>query len=128
MGINWDKVQFFTRAELSCRCGCGMEPDPDLVEDLEAARARARVPFPVTSCARCLAHNSAAGGVPDSAHMKGLAVDIVFKSSADMFEGVTALIAGGFDRFVFYPGHRIHVDEDPAKPAPMMKVKRETKP
>ncbi len=122
----WLKMDFFKPGEVACRCGCGRGPDEmdvDFMAGMDRARMIARVPFIVTSGFRCPSHNEAVGGVPDSAHTKGLALDVVARDSAEFFQMVMGLLAAGFERIVFYPDHRVHVDADPVKPMPMAKVK-----
>lgn len=83
--------------------------DRELAAKLDMARGIAGVPFRLTSTT---------GGVhaPNSAHYKGLAVDIGLGHLAEGFERNTVrwamlkgLFAAGFQRIECAPGH-IHVD------------------
>ena len=71
-------MKYFKQSEFECKCGCtGNTIDPDFAEKLDTIREICGFPFTVTSGFRCLAHNKAVGGHPNSAHCRGLAVDIL---------------------------------------------------
>lgn len=86
-----------------------------LLTMLFEARDRAGVPFVITSGLRTPAQNAAAGGVPDSSHEKGLAVDIACTDSISRFKMIRAFIMIGFTRIGCYDRH-VHVDVDSEKP------------
>ena len=69
-----------------------------LVEMLDNAREYAQIPFIINSGRRDVKTNEEAGGVYDSAHLKGLAVDIMCKTSDDRFLIVSSLLQAGFKR------------------------------
>ena len=75
----WDELQFFRRQEFACRCGkCGgfpAEPAENLLREAEALRARFGACVTVTSGVRCAQHNAAVGGVANSRHLTGKAMD-----------------------------------------------------
>lgn len=93
--------------------------DPKLVQMLDAARGFAHCPFIITSGYRTQGHNEAIGGVPNSAHTRGLAVDIQCNGSRSRFLMVSALILAGFRRIELAPRH-IHADVDPNLPQDVM--------
>ena len=69
---------FFDLKEFACPC-CGVNKiDPTLVYHLDELRACLRMPIIVTSGYRCHAHNASIGGVVDSYHIMGKAVDFRF--------------------------------------------------
>ena len=73
--------EHFTTDESACRCGCGLGADPAhvsalLLEDMETIRAIIGRPLIVTSWLRCPPHNTRSRGVPNSAHLRGTAVDL----------------------------------------------------
>jgi uncharacterized protein YcbK (DUF882 family) len=79
----------FSEAELGCRCGCGVNAVvQDLLDALEALRAIVGAPVIVNCAYRCLAHNAAVGGVPDSQHVLGRAADIQVagKTARELYE------------------------------------------
>jgi zinc D-Ala-D-Ala carboxypeptidase len=86
-----------------------------LVQMLDRAREYSGIPFYLTSTLRTEETNKACGGVSDSSHLKGLAVDIRANTSEQKFKIMTALIAIGFKRIGIYPNH-IHCDIDKLKP------------
>lgn len=89
---------------------------PELVELLDKARGIAGIPFVINSGYRTLANNEDVGGVKDSSHIKGLAVDLRARNSTEHFLITKALIQVGFTRISrSYPNH-IHCDIDPYKP------------
>lgn len=81
-GTFWDDIQFFTRAEWRCQCGgkyCNgfpAEPAEETVRMADEIRRRAGVPLRVNSGLRCKQHNAAVGGVANSLHTTGQAVDL----------------------------------------------------
>lgn len=92
---------------------------PKLVEKLDAARGFAHVPFIITSGLRERDENSAAGGVGNSSHLRGLAVDLRCDGSRSRFRMVSALILAGFKRIGVYDRH-LHVDVDENLPQDVM--------
>lgn len=96
---------------------------PELVQLLDKARGIAGVPFKITSGYRDPAHNLEVGGVKDSAHETGLAVDILVKDSVSGGKILLALAQVGFKRFGFYQDGHIHCDIDNSKPNPCYWVK-----
>jgi len=70
-GLRW-----FTDDETACRC-CGANAmDLQFMKRLDEARDFAGVPFQLTSAYRCTKHNKEIGGIEDSRHLRGEAVDI----------------------------------------------------
>ena len=112
-----DQVKaFFGRYEFQCEC-CGREEmDSDFLLRLSIARAEAGVQFIINSGWRCVPHNREVGGVPDSAHKHGYAVDIKAIDSETRFKIIRALLLAGFNR-IGIGRDFIHVDSDPDKPA-----------
>lgn len=71
---------------------------PELVALLDKARDIAGVPFSITSGLRTPSQNASAGGVENSAHLLGKAVDIHCPSSVNRLKMVKALLEVGFKR------------------------------
>lgn len=72
------------------RCACGLvRVDRNLIIALEKLRAK-HYPsgLPIVSGYRCAAHNRAVGGVPSSAHLRGLAADIPAKLKPSKIKGL----------------------------------------
>lgn len=78
----WDKIEYFTREELKCKCGgryCdGFPAEPQKMTVMLADRARKHFGKPAhnVSFLRCRQHNANSGGVANSQHMYGEAMDI----------------------------------------------------
>lgn len=96
-------MTYFTDEELA-----GL--DPRLVERLMDARKRAMTPFVITE-------GLAVGGshVANTAHARGLAVDLRAHDSVTRFKIVKALLDAGFARVGVYDKH-VHADVDPDLP------------
>lgn len=90
-----------------------------LVQMLDRAREYAGIPFYITSGFRTPKENTEAGGVDNSAHEKGLAVDLRCDTSEKRYKMITGLIAVGFNRIGVYERH-LHADIDKMKPENVM--------
>ncbi|ARU48318.1 D-Ala-D-Ala carboxypeptidase family metallohydrolase [Sulfurospirillum diekertiae] len=120
--VNWWQIKHFKKEEFTCKCGCGLNNiNDDLVILLDTARQSANVSFKINCGCRCEKHNKEVGGVEDSAHTKGLAVDISTLSDSVRFNIVSALLKVGFKRVLLYDTF-IHVDMDLTKPNPILKI------
>lgn len=81
-GTYWDNIKYFTREELRCQCGgkyCNgfpAEPAEETVRVADEIRRRAGVPLNVNSGVRCKQHNADVGGVWNSLHLTGQAIDL----------------------------------------------------
>lgn len=89
----------------------------DLMFKLERAREFFGHPIIITSGYRDPEKNESAGGVKDSAHTTGQAVDIRCHDAELKYKLAWALGCAGFRRIGVYDKH-IHVDTDSAKPSP----------
>lgn len=77
----WDSIRYFTRKEFACKCGKYCDGYPaqmrrEVVELADGARAHFGAPGIVVSGLRCEQHNANVGGVANSQHMYGEAVDL----------------------------------------------------
>ena len=81
-GTWWDNIKYFTRAEFKCKCGgqyCGGYPtemQEAVVKIADAAREHFGRPAHVISGLRCERWNAHEGGVANSQHMYGEAIDL----------------------------------------------------
>lgn len=98
---------------------------------LDMARKVAGIPFQITSGLRTLASNqSVIGAVPDSAHLRGLAVDLRVENSHEVWKIIDGLTSAGINRIGIYvnkdwaPTH-IHCDVDPNKIQEVIFIKQE---
>lgn len=96
--------------------------DPELWAMLDMARDKAGVPFIITSGKRTVDQETALkGGVRDSAHIKGLGVDIATGNDNLLCLILSGLFIAGFRRIGIYHDsqmvpHHIHADIDPDLP------------
>lgn len=80
-GTFWDEIKHFKKEEFKCHCGgkyCNgfqAEPQEKLIRAADKVREHFGAPMTVSSGVRCTRHNSAVGGVSDSRHLKGKAMD-----------------------------------------------------
>lgn len=91
--------QDFYEDEFECQCGkCDSSGKMSraLIAKLQALRTAFGRPIRITSGYRCLEHNKAVGGAPNSNHLKGLAVDIAMTSSVDRYKLLKLAIAAEF--------------------------------
>lgn len=120
IGTFWDEIEFFTREEFRCQCGgryCNgfpEEPHEATVRYADAIRRRLGKPVPVNSGLRCPTWNQIQGGVSNSNHMTGGAVDlgcpagvtpVEMKAAAEAVMGKT----GGIGIYDW----GIHIDDGP---------------
>ena len=95
----WDDITYFTKAEFACKCGgkyCKGYPaeiSKTLVQAAEKVRKHFGKPMTVTSGLRCSTHNANVGGVSNSRHKLGKAMDfgIEGKTSAQILAYVKTL-------------------------------------
>ena len=88
--------------------------DVEFLNKLAQARKIAAVGFKITSGYRSPEHNEKVGGVPNSSHTLGHAVDIYAPTSRQKYIIINALLQAGFDR-IGVAKNFIHVDDDPSK-------------
>ena len=84
----WDGIKYFTRDEFACKCkqygkaycnGYPVEPSQKLVKLAEKVRTHFNAPITVSSGIRCKQHNTNQGGVYNSRHTLGTAMDFAVK-------------------------------------------------
>jgi hypothetical protein len=115
-GTFWDHIRYWRREEFRCRCGgkyCNgfpAEPDQTLVELVDDIRHKAGRPGIPSSGLRCKTWNSLQGGVANSDHMIGKALDF----SIDEMSGAQLLSMAQADPRTRYAyiidGGWVHVD------------------
>jgi uncharacterized protein YcbK (DUF882 family) len=67
----------FFEDEFACKCGCGIgQMSRDFIAKLQLFRDAWGQPMKVTSGLRCITHNIAIKGKPNSRHLIGQAADI----------------------------------------------------
>lgn len=78
--VLWENIKYFKKEEFACKCGlhCDgfpVEPKSKLVTVADRVREHFGNPAIVSSGVRCEQHNSNVGGVANSRHMAGKAMD-----------------------------------------------------
>lgn len=86
-----------------------------LIQRLEGVQSVLKSPLVITSGFRTHAEDLAIGSSGNSAHVRGLAVDIRCKTSQDRYQIVEALFMFGFKRIGIEVDH-IHADIDKSLP------------
>jgi hypothetical protein len=89
------------------------ELKPQLIQALDTMRGLAGVPFTITSGFRTVAENAAVGGVPNSAHLVGLAADISVTDSTRQ-KVMKGILSSNIPCFTEDCTAHIHVDIDSA--------------
>jgi len=91
--------------------------DINLLMILDNMRHRAKIPFVITSAFRSKIYNQRIGGVPNSAHCFGKAVDIQAKTSKEKYLIIEAALHFGIER-IGVGSDFVHIDiqEEPDKP------------
>lgn len=91
----WEDIEFFEKAEFGCKCGrfCDGYPadiSPVLVQTADRVRKHFGAPVIVSSGLRCRQHNVNVGGVSNSRHLTGKAMDFCVqgKTAAAVLEFV----------------------------------------
>jgi Peptidase M15 len=103
--------EHFSDAELACH-HCGVNACTSGLRDaLEAVRTNVGVPIIIDDAYRCLEHNAAVGGVPNSEYTRG--IDVVLKKPAGAMtrrgnpaRGITRLIRSTRKSWAWINGHR----------------------
>ena len=91
-GDFWDDIEYFERSEFACHCGgkyCNgfpAEPKEKLIKVADRTRKHFGTAATVSSGVRCTRHNANVGGVSNSRHLGGKAMDfcIAGKTSAQV--------------------------------------------
>lgn len=89
--------------------------DESFLITLDALREMVNVPLKITSAYRTFERNLKVGGAPNSAHLKGMAVDIACSSSDLRYAIVRACIKLGISRIGIAKTF-IHIDTDTTLP------------
>lgn len=73
--------KYLSTQEVACRCGCGfgeqlMDTNMGVVKLFDLIREAVGHPLHIGSGCRCASRNELVGGAPNSAHLRGTALDI----------------------------------------------------
>ncbi|MHC4183882.1 MAG: D-Ala-D-Ala carboxypeptidase family metallohydrolase, partial [Planctomycetota bacterium] len=106
---------YFTLEEFQCTCCGKADMSIVLVEILNNIRHELGKPIFISSGYRCKEYNEAVGGVWDSAHTNGEAVDISTANSSYRYAIIGLALKHGIKR-IGVGGMFTHVDIDKTKP------------
>ena len=90
-GDFWDDIKYFEQEEFRCRCGCGADDmNKTLIRVADRVRGYFGRPMTVSSGRRCASHNAKVGGVSNSRHLSGKAMDfcVVGKTAIQVLDYV----------------------------------------
>lgn len=90
-GDFWDDIKYFKKSEFRCKCGCGADSmNETLIRVADRTRGHFSRPITVSSGRRCANHNARVGGVSNSRHLSGKAMDfcVVGKTAAQVLDYV----------------------------------------
>lgn len=111
----WEEIEFFTEAEFKCKCGgryCDGYPArmrEEVVRLCDNVRRHFGRPGHVISGLRCPTHNANEGGVANSQHMYGEAVDLMIEGVGS--EELLAFLKTQPHRYAYaINGTNVHVD------------------
>ena len=102
----------FNLKEFECRCCKQVKIDSELVFILQRLRDTINRPVIVTSGYRCVRHNKEVGGVENSYHLQGLAVDIAVDMNLERLANLARFI--GFRGIGIYRNF-LHLDLGPVR-------------
>jgi len=105
----------FYADEFECPDSGLMNMDPEFIKLLQRIRTTANIPFTITSGSRSPAHNFEVGGKPNSAHLRGLAVDIEALTSKARFTIIDSALLYGIPR-IGVGKTFVHLDDDDSLP------------
>ena len=113
-------MNYFIPEEFTCDGkNCYNKMNNKLLRMLNEAREFADIPFVITSSWRSKSHNMEIGGKPNSAHLRGNAIDIACLSSYQRKIIIHALLDAGFTR-IGVAKTFIHADCDIELPQEVM--------
>ena len=119
MNTWWDNIRYFKPNEFDSpdAPGSGKNMNRDLIEILEVIRSRVGRSITISSGYRTASYNALPkiGGKPDSAHLRGLAVDIIVENSFARYSILDQAVKNGVRRLGIAKTF-LHLDLDPTLP------------
>jgi len=108
------KCKYFADSEFSCECGCGLNLQKDGIKMIaDEIREHFGVPVVVTSGTRCPSENARVGGIPNSWHLYGNAMDIVAYgvSGQTLLNYCQSIVNSGRANYTYLiVGDAVHID------------------
>lgn len=113
--LGWDRIKHFKKSEFTCKCGCGLNVEYlDVVQIADEIREQFNRPAIVTSGTRCKKHNKEVGGVVNSRHLQGKAIDLYVQgvSGSQLLEAVKKYMyrKGIRYTYIIQNGNAVHMD------------------
>ena len=102
---SWDDIKHFKKSEFTCKCGCRLNNiQLSIVKIADEVREHFGSPAIVTSGTRCSKHNAEVGGVANSIHLKGKAIDMYVQNVSwyDLLEYLRGLEQKGKIRYCYH--------------------------
>lgn len=102
---SWDLIKHFKKDEFTCKCGCGLNNmNLIVVKIADEVREHFGSPAIVTSGTRCEKHNKEVGGVSNSRHLQGKAIDMYVQNVSwyDLLEYLRELEQKGEIRYCYH--------------------------
>ena len=112
---NWDDIEYFKKDEFTCKCGCGLNNmNLKVVKIADDVREHFGKPAIVTSGSRCEKHNKEVGGVSNSRHLQGKAIDMYVQGidGGELLKYLQTLVNAGELRYTYRinNGNACHFD------------------
>lgn len=101
----WEDIKHFKKSEFTCKCGCGLNNiQLEVVKIADEVREHFGNPAIVTSGTRCTKHNAEVGGVANSRHLAGKAIDMYVQNVSwnDLLEYLRELEQKGKIRYCYH--------------------------
>lgn len=112
--LNWDSIKHFKKEEFTCKCGCKQNNmNLEVVKVADEIRSHFGKPAIVNSGYRCTKHNKNVGGVSNSRHLKGKAIDLYVKgiNGQTLLSYTKKLVNQGKLRYTYFiAGDAVHID------------------
>ena len=114
--LTWNDIKYFKKEEFTCKCGCGSNNiQLKVVKVADEIREHFGKPAIVTSGTRCVKHNKEVGGVVNSRHLVGKAIDLYIEDvdGGTLVNYAKQLVTQGKLRYTYRisaNGNAVHID------------------
>ena len=109
------KCKYFQDKEFTCKCGCGTNKQKNGIKRIaDDIRGHFGKPAYINSATRCTKHNKNVGGVSNSQHLYGNAIDIEIPgvSGKNLLSYCNTLVSNGRARYTYLisGSNAVHID------------------
>lgn len=114
--LTWNDIKYFKKEEFTCKCGCGSNNiQLKVVKVADEIREHFGKPAIVNSATRCVKHNKEVGGVVNSRHLVGKAIDLYIEDvdGGTLVNYTKQLVTQGKLRYTYRisaNGNAVHID------------------